>query len=209
MTAILPLVLILLLLLFLGILASLYTEGMWGNAIQLINTVTAALLATNFYEPAARWVEGWSDSLRSYTYCWDYLMLWVLFAVFLLIFRIATDKLCRVKVRFLKIADQIGSVIFACLVGWVFVAFTLFSLHYRSSLAKNFLFGAFQDDNRMMLGLAPDRAWIQFTRSVSKRAYTRNPSQVFDPFGQFQSKYEMRRKEIEEHVTKKKTLRVN
>lgn len=205
MTLILPAVL---LLLFLGILASLYTEGMWGNAIQLINTVTAALLATNFYEPTARWLEGMSDSLRSYTYCWDYLLLWVLFALFLLIFRSVTDKLCCVKVRFLKIADQIGSVIFACLVGWVFVAFTLFSLH-TAPLSKNFLFGAFKADKRMMLGLAPDRAWIQFTHSVSKKAYSRNPSQIFDPFGQFQSKYEMRREEIEKHVTKEKTLRVN
>ena len=204
MTIILPLVL---LLLFAGILACLYTEGMWGNAIQLINTVTAALLATNFYEPAARWIEGMSDSLRSYTYCWDYLMLWILFAVFLLIFRTLTDKICRVKVRFLKLADQIGSVIFACLVGWVFVAFTLFSLH-TAPLAKDFLFGGFQTDKKMMFGIAPDRAWIQFARSVSKKAYSRNPTQIFDPFGQFGQKYEMRRKEIEEHVAKKKTLRV-
>jgi uncharacterized membrane protein required for colicin V production len=190
---------------FLGILATLYTEGMWGNAIQLINTVTAALLATNFYEPASRWIEGMSSSFKSYTYCWDYLMLWGLFALFLLIFRTLTDKICHVKVRFLKIADQIGSVIFACLVGWVFVGFTLFSLH-TAPLAKNFLFEGFQSDGRMMLGLAPDRAWIQFARSVSKGAYARDPAQVFDPFGKFQSKYELRREEIEKHVIKDKTL---
>lgn len=197
-----------LLLLFLGVLASLYTEGMWGNAITLINTVTAALLATNFYEPTAVFLEGMSDTFRSYTYCWDYLTLWVLFAVFLLIFRALTDKICRVKVRFLKIADQIGSVIFACLVGWVLIAFTVFSLH-TAPLAKNFLFGGFQADGKMMFGLvAPDHAWIQFTRSVSKNAYARNPVQAFDPFNTFRSKYEMRRKEIEEHVAKKNTLRV-
>ena len=38
--------------------ASLYTEGMWGNAIRLVNVVFAALLAVNFWEPLARFAEG-------------------------------------------------------------------------------------------------------------------------------------------------------
>lgn len=206
MSMILPAVLVVI---FFGVLASLYTEGMWGNAIRLINTVTAALLATNFYEPMANWTEGFNDSLASYTYCWDYLMLWILFAVFLIVFRIVTDKVCRVKVRFLKLADQIGSGVFACLVGWVFVGFTLFSFH-TAPLAKNFLFDGFQADQKMLFGItAPDQAWIQFTRSVSERAYARNPLNIFDEYGQFRTKYEQRRMEIEEYVNDKQTLRVN
>ena len=64
--------------------ATLYAEGMWSNAIRLINVVTAALLATNFFEPLARWLE---DMGPSYTYVCDFLALWVLFGVFLLILR--------------------------------------------------------------------------------------------------------------------------
>ena len=198
-----------LLVLFLGILASLYTEGMWGNAIQLINTVTAALLATNFYEPLANWVQELNDWTQSFTYCWDYLMLWALFAVFLLVFRLVTDRVGRVKVRFLKLADQIGSVVFACLVGWVFLGFTLFSLH-TAPLAKNFLFEGFQAKEKMLFNFAaPDQAWIQFTRSVSERAYARTPPNVFDEYGRFQENYELRRMVIEEHVKDRHTLRVN
>ena len=48
---------LLLLLIFVGCIAALYTDGMWSNAIGLINVVTAALLATNFWEPAADWLE--------------------------------------------------------------------------------------------------------------------------------------------------------
>ena len=36
--------------------AMLYNDGMWSNAIRLINVVTAALLAMNFYEPLAELV---------------------------------------------------------------------------------------------------------------------------------------------------------
>ena len=56
-----------------------YAEGMWSNAIRLINVVTAGLLAVNFFEPLARWLDGMQPS---YTYLWDYLSLWALFAVF-------------------------------------------------------------------------------------------------------------------------------
>ena len=97
----------------------------------------------------------------------DFLSLWVLFAVSMIVLRGITDTVCKVKVRFLKIADQIGSVVFACLVAWVMVSFATFTMH-TAPLSKNFLFGGFQSQSRMMLGLAPDRAWLSFARSVSK-----------------------------------------
>ena len=48
---------ILLLVILIACAASLYTEGMWGNAIRLINVVTAGLIATNYFEPVADWLE--------------------------------------------------------------------------------------------------------------------------------------------------------
>ncbi len=66
--------------------------------------VTAALLATNFWEPAARALEGWQPS---YTYVFDFIVLWGLFAVFMIVLRVATDFLSPVKVRFIKLAERI------------------------------------------------------------------------------------------------------
>ena len=40
-----------LLIVFISCLAVTYTEGLWSNAIRLVNVVIAALLATNFFEP--------------------------------------------------------------------------------------------------------------------------------------------------------------
>ena len=59
-----------------------YAEGMWSNAVRLINIVTAGLVAMNFFEPLARWLTDWQPS---YTYLWDFLSLWGLFVVFMLV----------------------------------------------------------------------------------------------------------------------------
>ena len=113
--------------------AFLYGEGMWGNAIRLVNVVTAALLATNFWEPVARILE---DSVsKEFSYAWDIIALWGLFSVFVVVLTLATGYASRVKVRFLGIADRIGSIAFAVLIGYVMVCFTTMSLH-TAPLAK-------------------------------------------------------------------------
>ena len=65
----------------------LYNEGIWGNLIRLVNVLTAALLATNFWEPLARVLE--ENVSKPLTYFWDFIALWGLFCVFLIIFRLA------------------------------------------------------------------------------------------------------------------------
>ena len=129
---------LILLVIFLACVGVCYPEGMWSNAIRLINVVTAALLATNFWEPLAAWLDGWNNT---YTYFWDFIALWGLFALFMVILRMLTDTISKVKVRFLSIADRIGSGLFAAWVGCVMVCFTLMTLH-TAPLARNFMFGS-------------------------------------------------------------------
>ena len=142
---------ILLFVVLLACVATLYTDGMWSNAIRLINVVTAALLATNFFEPAARWLDDWEPS---YTYVWDFLALWGLFGLFMTIFGELTDRVSQVKVRFLKIADRIGSRLLALWIGWVMVCFTMMTLH-TAPLGRTFLFDNFKAEERMFMGLPP------------------------------------------------------
>lgn len=221
MTLILPL---LLFLLFVAIAATLYPEGMWGNAITLINVVTAALLATNFWEPLARLIE---EYVPSFTFFWDFLMLWTLFALIFGLMRLVTDKLSRTKVRFIKVVDQVGGGFFAAWVGWVVVCFAAMSLH-TAPLARNFMFGGFDPETRMMLGLAPDRKWLGFMQQMSlgpfsrtlpqterdQNAYGRstNPDEqalaVFDRNADFLPKYATRRSMLQDYVETKKAVRV-
>jgi hypothetical protein len=178
--------------------AFLYGEGMWGNAIRLVNVLTAALLATNFWEPVARILE---DSVsKEFSYGWDIVALWGLFSVFFVVMTVATGYASRVKVRFLGLADRIGSIAFAVLVGYVMVCFTTMSLH-TAPLAKNFMGGGFNPEKRMFLGLAPDRQWLQFTEWVSKGSLSRwSQGHVFDPGHEFIPRYSARREQFQAHV---------
>lgn len=185
--------------------ATCYAEGMWSNAVRLINIVTAALLATNFFEMVANWLDGWQPS---YTYVWDFLSLWGLFALSFGVFCELTNRISRVKVRFLKIADRIGSGILSLWIGWVMVCFTMMSLH-TAPLSREFLFGGFRPEEEMILGLAPDRQWLGFVQKMSMGAFCRGEEKVFDPTADFLPKYATRRAQIQENIARSDTLRVN
>jgi hypothetical protein len=212
---------VLLFLIFLGCVGFRYAEGMWGNAIQFVNVVTAALLAMNFWEPFARFLEN--SISRSLTYFWDFLALWILFIVFLLIFRMLTSFASRVKVRFLGIVDRIGGIFFAVLIAWVILCFTTVTLH-TAPLARNFLFGGFDPDSKgMFIGLPVDRQWLSFTEHVSSGSFSRSIGEdqlkdygagpedkavaVFDRQHQFIPTYAARRAALDSQVKSQKSLR--
>jgi hypothetical protein len=210
---------LLLIVVFFACFGFLFAEGIWSNAISLVNVVTAALLATNYFEWAAGVLERWAPT---YTYHWDFLALWGLFALFLAILRGATDFISKVKVRFRKITDQIGSPLLAALVGWVMVCFTATTLH-TAPLARDFMGGSFQPEQRMFLGLAPDRKWLAFVQAMSRGTFSRaatakdlqqepdwaeDKTRTFDPRSEFMPKYATRRANLETYVNQHGTTRV-
>lgn len=182
---------VLLFLIFIACVAFIFGEGMWGAALRLVNVVTAALLATNFWEPVARLLEG--SIGVSFTYWWDFLSLWLLFAVSLLILRFLTRKLSQVEVKFLSLADRIGGVVFAICVGLTMVGFTTFTLH-TAPLAEKFLFGGFDPDNPV-IG-KPDRKWLGFVLQASEGSLSHGENNAFST--DFVPKYAARRAELEE-----------
>jgi uncharacterized membrane protein required for colicin V production len=193
----------LLLLVFVACIGFLYNEGLWSNAVRLVNVVTAALLAMNYFEPLASWLTGLKPP---YTVLTDFLAMWALFVLFMVIFRTLTDLASRVKVRFLKMVDRIGGVVFAAWIGWVMVCFTLTTLH-TAPLAKNFLFGGFQPKEAMFLGMmAPDQQWLGFTQKMSRGSFCRSaPEGEADKYvfnRPFVEDYENRRAELEAYTKK-------
>jgi uncharacterized membrane protein required for colicin V production len=196
---------IILALIFLFCVGFLFAEGMWSNALRFITVVAAALLATNYFEPVAEQLDAWQPT---YTYCWDFLALWGLFAVFASLFRAMTDQLSKVKLRFPKNIDQVGGIVFSALVGWVMVCFTLTTLH-TAPLGEKFFYGSFQADKPMFFWcLSPDKQWLSFVKATSKGALQRDPQTVFSPGGTFLKDYNERRKQVEAHVVKLGTIRL-
>jgi len=194
----------LLLVIFIACVALLFTEGMWSNAIRLINTITSALLAINFFEPVAAWLDGFQPS---YTYFWDFIAIWMVFIVSMVLLSIATNSVSKVKVKFLGIVDRVGGTIFAMWIGWVVVCFAAVTFH-TAPLARNFLGGGFQPEQRMLFGLAPDRQWLGFSQQMSLGTFSRSATPdesktekyVFDPRAEFMPKYATRRANLEKHM---------
>ena len=174
----------LLCLLILGVCVGfLFRDGLWSNAIRLVNVVFAGLLAMNFYERLANSDELQRD-LHPYVSFFDFLALWICFVFFMVVFRAVTDAVSKVRVRFLKIVDQAGGIVLSLCIGWVMVGFTLASLH-AAPLAQYPLLGSFQPQNSMFFGISPRTAsgWAspstsrrgpiadRSTRSISSSAY--------------------------------------
>jgi hypothetical protein len=198
MTSIFPLIMLAILL---GVVAMCFGEGMWSNAVRLINVVTAGLVATSFFEPVARALEGWDEH---YTYLWDFVSLWGLFAITLIAMRALTESISRVKVRFLKVADRIGSAALALLIGWVMVCFTMTSLHAACLNCKSFFGGFPTDSETRTLIVGPDYQWLGFVKNLSTGAFS--GSSEFPEKQEFMRKYYTRRSEIEENIQKKDSL---
>jgi hypothetical protein len=177
-------------------------EGLWSNAITLFNVVTAALLATNFWEPITAKLLAWQPGG---IFVFDYAVLWGLFSASYLALRTLTDAASRVRVRFPQPVDKVGSYLFAVWTGWVLVCFFAMTLH-TAPLSKNFLFGGFKPEERMFFGLAPDRQWLGFMQKMSAGSFARSAPEgkpeayMFDPNGQYMVKYASRRFIMEKGV---------
>ena len=136
----------------------------------------------------------------------DFLALWLLFAASMMALRAVTDKLSRVKVRFLPIVDRIGSGLFAAWIGWVMVCFTMTSLH-TAPLSREFL--GIQPEQRAQNTTAPELLWLSFVQQQSQKSLARSSGEnVFDPKGMFLPKYAARRARLEAYNKKHGTLRV-
>jgi len=190
---------ILLLVVFVACFASLMTGGLWSNTITLINILIAGLLAMNYFEPLAAFLERQEASAG---YIWDFLAIWVIFGVSMLVLRAATDYLSNVKVKFFMPVEKVGGIVMALWASWIVMCFTTATLH-TAPLARNFLGGAFQSepDAKMFFGLGPDRVWLGWTNRESRGAVSRISGAVpFDPFGDFIFRYGTRRRAFEDQM---------
>ncbi len=180
----------------------LYTDGLWGNAVRLVNVIFACLLAMNFYEPLAKRIAG-LEATHSFTPFVDFLAIWVCFAFILKILLTITDKVSKVRVRFLKIVDRIGGIVLALWIGWVMVGFTFATLH-TAPLGQYFFFGGFVPQYNMAFGLlAPDREWLGFTKRMSEGPYGRGYEETKFP-NDFIEKHLKRRMYLESYINNNK-----
>jgi len=191
---------ILLVLIFLAVFTSLINQGLWSNTITLVNVITSALIATNYFEPLANFLDDQEPSL---TYVWDLFAIWLIFGITMVVLRAATDYMSKIKVRFITPVEKAGGYLMAAWVGWIVLCFTTMTMH-TAPLARNFLGGAFQKqpDSKMLFGLAPDRVWLAWVHRESQGPLSRfSRVAPFDPQGDFIVRYSNRRGDFEHQLS--------
>jgi hypothetical protein len=161
MSMLFPLVLVVMMV---GIFASMLREGLWSSLLTLMNTLLAALLATNFFEALATLMTKY---VPSGTMFWDIVAVWGIFALAFLVLRAATDQLSKVRVRFKRPIDLAGGYFFAIWTAYVMIAFTTMTLH-TAPLGRNFMWGGFKAENPIFFcRKVRCRGW--WTRTIPRR----------------------------------------
>jgi uncharacterized membrane protein required for colicin V production len=147
--------------------AMMVREGLWSNAIALVNILTAGLVAFGFYSPLTIWLDEYFDG--ELTYVLDFVVIWGLFAVAMVIFRGLTGAASRTRLRFKNPIDPIGGPLVGFLAAWVLASFVMATLH-TSPMSKDAFGGRLVASTEVASASAftsPDAAWLRFVESMS------------------------------------------
>lgn len=159
------------------------SEGAWGAAIIYFCTLLGGLLAMNFFEPLAYFLERNVSSSQFWRTLWDLLALVGLFAVFVTLLRMLADQLSPRFIHLHPLAYQFSRWTFGALTGFVTTAFLLAALH-TAPLPREFSTFYPEPDHPQrgpVLAAKPDYQWLGYVHYLSEHTFVKGPSgRLFD-----------------------------
>jgi uncharacterized membrane protein required for colicin V production len=147
--------------------AMMVREGLWSNSIALVNIITSGLIAFGCYAPVTVWIDEYTNG--AYTYVLDFVVIWMLFVVSMVIFRGLTGALSRTRMRFKHPIDPIGGPAIGFLAAWVLATFVMATLH-TAPMGKDAFGGGLvkpADVETASRITAPDAAWLRFVEKMT------------------------------------------
>ena len=155
------------------------SEGAWGAALTCLCVILSGLLAMNFFEPMANFLQNSLGWRGGWPYRWDIISMVGIFAASVFAIRAATDRISPTYIQVPGGAYEIIRWGCGLLTGYVTMAFLLTSLH-TALLPREFI-GFKPERNNLFNICAPDRQWLGFTQFVSERSFrTGRVPRVFD-----------------------------
>src|SRR5689334_21916227 len=97
-------------------------EGIWSNLITLVGIIFSGLTAFGFYSAIVVYLDEEVTS-GQHTYWLDFAVIWALFCVTMIIYRVLTGALSKTKLRFKNPMDPAGGPVIGFLAAWVLAAF--------------------------------------------------------------------------------------
>ena len=147
------------------------TEGMWGAVQTFLCVLLAALVAMNFFEPLAGFLDGIVPAYRNYM---DVIALVGLFIGLTFALRMGSEHLTPVYIGLPSTLDQLGKWAFGALTGYLTMAFLLAALH-TAPLSREFM--GFKPERNNFFGMAPDRQWLGFVQYVTEKPFAKTIGQ--------------------------------
>jgi len=148
--------------------AMMVQQGLWSNAISLVNIIISGLVAFTFYQPLTIYVDEMLDG--EYTYLLDFVMIWALFVVTMVGARAVSGFASGTRMRFKHPIDPVGGPLVGFLAAWVLAGIVLASLH-TSPMPKEAFGGSLvysESDVASNSGvMKPDLAWLRFVEAMS------------------------------------------
>jgi uncharacterized membrane protein required for colicin V production len=147
--------------------AMMVREGLWSNALSLINIIISGLVAFGFYSPLVVYLdEGLTNG--QHTYWLDFAVIWALFGATMVICRAVAAAASKTRMRFKNPVDPVGGPLVGFIAAWVLAAFTLATLH-TSPMPKNAFSGKLDYDVASASPIMqPDATWLRFVEAMSQ-----------------------------------------
>jgi uncharacterized membrane protein required for colicin V production len=150
-------------------LAMMVREGLWSNAISLVCILISGLVAFGFYSPLVIYLDEMLDG--EFTYLLDFVTIWGLFVISMLICRLFTGMASRTRMRFKNPIDPVGGPLIGLIAAWTLAAFAMATLH-TSPMPKDAFGGSLvysDDDVESSSALFnPDLGWLRFVERVTR-----------------------------------------
>jgi hypothetical protein len=149
------------------------SEGAWGAVLTFLAVLFAGLLAMNFFEPLANFLDNNISVVQDYS---DLLAFLGLFALFTFLLRLATDNIAPTEIEVDGRVHQAARWLVGLATGYLTMAILLTALH-TAPLPRSFL--GFKPEGKNLFDIvAPDRQWLGFTQHVSEKVLT--TGKIFD-----------------------------
>jgi len=153
--------------------AMMIKEGLWSNTIALVNIVISGLVAFGFYSPIAIYFDELTNG--EYTYLLDFVCIWTLFVIAMVVCRTLTGGFSRTRMRFKNPVEPVLGPLMAVLDSWVMAAFVMATLHTSPMPKDAFSSGLIYSDNEVESNgveskwalFNPDLGWLRFVERVT------------------------------------------
>jgi hypothetical protein len=150
-------------------LAMMVREGLWNNTITFINILVSGLVAFSFYQPLSIYLDEMLEG--EFTYALDFVTIWGLFVITMLVGRLLTGLASDTRLRFKNPIDPVGGPLVALLASWTLAAFVMATLH-TSPMPKDAFGGGLLRSNDDVASasalMSPDLGWLRFVERVTK-----------------------------------------